>query len=73
MNMTQILLVWILTEMAMKPCIQIACTLAIITHFCESNLQSHPGPFDGKNFKGRIAFSSDGNYNDEDDRGALRR
>jgi hypothetical protein len=72
-NMTQILLVWILTEMAMKPCIQVACTLVIITHFCESNLQSHPGPFDGKNFKGRIAFSSDGNYNDEDDWGALRR
>lgn len=26
-----------------------------------------PGPFDGKNFKGRIAWSCDGNYNDEDD------
>ena len=25
------------------------------------------GPFDGKTFAGRIAFSSDGNYNDEDD------
>lgn len=26
-----------------------------------------PGPFDGKNFKGRIAWSCDGNHNDEDD------
>jgi hypothetical protein len=26
-----------------------------------------PGPFDGKNFKGRIAFGHDGNINDEDD------
>jgi hypothetical protein len=57
--------------MTMKRCIQIACALAIITHFCASNLQSHPGPFDEKNFKGRIAFSSDGNYNDEDDWGAF--
>ena len=29
------------------------------------------GPFDGRTFKGRIAFSSDGNYNDEDDWGAF--
>lgn len=42
-----------------------------ITHFSAANLQSHPGPFDGKSFKGRIAFSSDGNYNDEDDWGAF--
>jgi hypothetical protein len=26
-----------------------------------------PGPFDGKAFKGRIAWSCDGNHNDEDD------
>ena len=35
------------------------------------NTDAHPGPFDGKEFKGRIAFSSDGNYNDEDDWGAF--
>jgi predicted amidohydrolase len=29
------------------------------------------GPFDGQTFKGRIAFSSDGNANDEDDWGAF--
>ncbi len=28
---------------------------------------AHTGPFDGKKFNGRIAYSSDGNYNDEDD------
>jgi hypothetical protein len=28
---------------------------------------AHSGPFDGKNFKGRIAWSCDGNHNDEDD------
>jgi len=27
----------------------------------------HAGPFDGKRFKGRIAYSADGNHNDEDD------
>jgi hypothetical protein len=58
-------------EMTMKRCTQIACALVIITHFSASNLQSHPGPFDGKSFKGRIAFSSDGNYNDKDDWGAF--
>lgn len=35
------------------------------------NAQAHSGPFDGKTFKGRIAFSSDGNFNDEDDWGAF--
>ena len=34
-----------------------ACTLA----------QAAPFPFDGASFKGRIAWSADGNYNDEDD------
>jgi hypothetical protein len=32
-----------------------------------SVLGAHSGPFDGKRFKGRIAWSSDGNHNDEDD------
>lgn len=55
----------------MKRLIPIACALAMITHFSASSLQSYSGPFDGKTFKGRIAFSSDGNYNDEDDWGAF--
>jgi len=28
---------------------------------------AHTGPFDGKTFRGRIAWSCDGNHNDEDD------
>ena len=31
------------------------------------NLSACSGPFDGKEFKGRIAYSADGNFNDEDD------
>lgn len=36
-----------------------------------SAAMAHTGPFDGKNFTGRIAFSFDGNFNDEDDWGAF--
>jgi len=43
----------------------------LIVLFSASNLYPHSGPFDGKTFKGRIAFSSDGNYNDGDDWGAF--
>jgi hypothetical protein len=32
-----------------------------------SSYAIHQGPYDGKTFKGRIAWSSDGNHNDEDD------
>lgn len=38
-----------------------ACALAAVA------AGAHSGPFDGKNFKGRIAWSCDGNHNDEDD------
>ncbi|OHB77012.1 MAG: hypothetical protein A2Z25_22510 [Planctomycetes bacterium RBG_16_55_9] len=55
----------------MKHYIQITCVLAIMSHFCASDLHAHAGPFDGKNVTGRIAFSSDGNCNDEDDWGAF--
>ncbi|MFC1635932.1 hypothetical protein ACFL5Z_13920 [Planctomycetota bacterium] len=55
----------------MKRYLKIACAAAIITHFYTPHLQAYSGPFDGKTFKGRIAFSSDGNYNDEDDWGAF--
>ena len=51
--------------------LKIACSAAILIFVYTSNLYGHSGPFDGKNFKGRIAFSSDGNYNDEDDWGAF--
>jgi hypothetical protein len=45
----------------------IACAATIIVHVAASGLCAHPGPFDGKQFKGRIAYSADGNFNDEDD------
>ncbi|MHC4324045.1 MAG: hypothetical protein ACYSUX_07210 [Planctomycetota bacterium] len=51
--------------------LKIICSIAILISVYPSNLSGHWGPFDGKNFKGRIAFSSDGNYNDEDDWGAF--
>jgi hypothetical protein len=34
---------------------------------CGATVWAGPGPFDGKTFKGRIAWSCDGNHNDEDD------
>lgn len=46
-------------------------TAIFIVLFSASLLYPHAGPFDGKTFKGRIAFSHDGNYNDEDDWGAF--
>ncbi|MHC4368755.1 MAG: hypothetical protein ACYSW8_14200, partial [Planctomycetota bacterium] len=55
----------------MKHSVQIVCAAATIALLCGSILHAFPGPFDGRNFKGRIAFSSDGNYNDEDDWGAF--
>ena len=39
--------------------------------FSAGSAYCHAGPFDGKSFKGRIAFSHDGNFNDEDDWGAF--
>ncbi len=50
---------------------KIAWAVTILILLWASSLYPHSGPFDGRNFKGRIAFSSDGNYNDEDDWGAF--
>ena len=55
----------------MKCYIEIVCSIVILINFFSSYLYPNSKPFDGKNFKGRIAFSSDGNYNDEDDWGAF--
>ena len=49
----------------------IICATAIAILVSGSVLHAYSGPFDGKNFRGRIAFSSDGNFNDEDDWGAF--
>jgi len=51
--------------------IKICWAATILILLSASILYPHSGPFDGRNFKGRIAFSSDGNYNDEDDWGAF--
>ena len=58
-------------ETTMKRFVQIACASILIAHLSALTVLSFLGPFDGKTFKGRIAFSSDGNYNDEDDWGAF--
>ncbi|UCD51108.1 MAG: hypothetical protein JSW27_00460, partial [Phycisphaerales bacterium] len=55
----------------MKRHLETACIAALLLHLSATALWSHPGPFDGTCFRGRIAFSSDGNYNDEDDWGAF--
>lgn len=47
------------------------CIIALFIHLVAVGLYAHQGPYDGTSFKGRIAFSSDGNYNDEDDWGAF--
>jgi hypothetical protein len=47
--------------------IGITCATIILLFFLLSNVSADSGPFDGKNFKGRIAYSGDGNHNDEDD------
>jgi len=48
-----------------------SATAILIVLFSTSKAYCHSGPFDGRNFKGRIAFSHDGNFNDEDDWGAF--
>ncbi|MHC4166919.1 MAG: hypothetical protein ACYSWQ_08180, partial [Planctomycetota bacterium] len=58
-------------ELRMKCSVQIMSVAGIIILSFGSALHGYSGPFDGRNFKGRIAFSSDGNYNDEDDWGAF--
>ncbi len=55
----------------MISCMRIATVTTILVLFSTCSGYVHAGPFDGKNFKGRIAFSHDGNFNDEDDWGAF--
>lgn len=51
----------------MKRLALMAGALALALHFTAANLLPATGPFDGKRFKGRIAWSADGNHNDPDD------
>jgi len=48
-----------------------ACAALAVCCLLAIDAQAHSGPYDGKTFKGRIAFSSDGNFNGEDDWGAF--
>jgi len=54
----------------MKHYLKTSCAAVIIILLSVSSLYPNSGPFDGRTFKGRIAYSADGNYNDEDDWGA---
>jgi len=46
--------------------VQIVLPFTIVA-FAASFAAAGPGPSDGKNFQGRIAYSADGNHNDPDD------
>jgi hypothetical protein len=47
--------------------IGVTCATVIFLLWPLSSVFGDSGPFDGKHFKGRIAYSGDGNHNDEDD------
>jgi len=51
----------------MKRYSQIACAIVILMHLISPFLHARTGPFDGQNFRGRIAYSCDGNNRDRDD------
>ena len=55
----------------MKQFMTTLCVVALVAHITVTSIHAHSGPFDGQTFKGWIAFSSDGNFNDEDDWGAF--
>jgi hypothetical protein len=42
-------------------------TAGFLLHCTATTSSAQTGPFDGKSFKGRIAWSADGNFNDPDD------
>jgi len=51
----------------MKRQTRIVSAILFLVCFPASTLRAAAVPFDGKNFKGRIAYSADGNHNDPDD------
>jgi hypothetical protein len=40
---------------------RLACVVAVVLNLSASKLYSDSGPFNGKSFQGRIAYSADGN------------
>src|ERR671925_499489 len=53
--------------MPMKTTTRLSFQLILCLSLAGITLFAQTGPFDGKTFKGRIAWSADGNHNDEDD------
>jgi hypothetical protein len=51
----------------MKTNIRVAAATILFLRFFAAPLSAQSAPFDGNTFRGRIAYSADGNYNDEDD------
>jgi hypothetical protein len=51
----------------MKRFASLLCGCAVILPLSTTGMRLHAGPFEGKDFRGRIAYSADGNHNDEDD------
>src|SRR4051812_6245678 len=51
----------------MKKFLCIACLAAIASYSIEAPDRAEGGPYEGGKFRGRIAYSADGNHNDPDD------
>src|SRR5262245_60271069 len=51
----------------MKHSLIIGCVAVGLSHIMAAASCAEGGPFDGTTFKGRIAYSADGNFNDRDD------
>lgn len=51
----------------MKPLWKSSLLIALCLAWLGAGALAASGPFDGRHFKGRIAWSADGNFNDEDD------
>ena len=46
---------------------RVVCATVVLLNMFAANVEARSGPFDGKTFHGRIAYSADGNFNDPDD------
>lgn len=51
----------------MKNSLPITCSALLFVALAASYHPANSAPFDGKSFRGRIAYSADANHNDEDD------
>ena len=54
-------------EQKMRCLMRIVCVTVALIPMSAANVHALSGPFDGKTFQGRIAYSADGNFNDPDD------